>query len=194
MKHAIASPPELGDAISLYQDFWSKLKLNETTFSKNQILFDGSPKDLDALFYCVYEVGFPEEDYFGASLIWAQVMVNNTEARWLESIRNNIVIGGPDDDYPRLIFFPHARLVEIAKGSQTQFDVFAILTDQFLFQGVLSGYSPVDLTKLRDLTFSQAYANYSDETQSHFDLLSISSRLLKKQRLHRIKSAPTSRA
>jgi hypothetical protein len=181
MKHASRAPSDLDNAISLYAKFWSSMDLNSKMFEGREITFDGSLRDLEALFYCVYEVGFPEDDYYNASLIWAQVVVKNTEAQWLEPISGNIAIGGPDVDYPKLIFFPHTRLLEIAEGAYTQFDLFAFLTDHLLFHAALSGYTIHDLPKLYEMSFSQDYSGFSDD-RSTFDGMAIEARHLRMQR------------
>ena len=182
MKHALKPPIELEKAISVYSEFWSGMNLNlEPPFKDDEIKFDGSLRDLDALFYCEYEVGYPEDDYFYASLIWSQVMVNSTELRWLESISGNIAIGGPDTDYPKMIFFPHTRLLELAICSNTpQFDLFCVMTDQLLLQGVLAGYRINHLPKLYELCFSQQYSSGSGLSFT-FNTLAAETRLLRMQ-------------
>ena len=152
IRHAAQPPAELEEAVTAYRAFWQKLGMNARGWD---VHFDGSEADLGALFYCVYEVGFPDDDYRHAALIWAQAMVNLTEIRWLERVAGQIAIGGPTDGYPRLVFFPHTRLLEIAEGSHTQFDVFAFLTDSLLLQALCAGHDYPEIPKLCALAFGQ---------------------------------------
>lgn len=158
VRHAQNPPAELAEAVALYREFWDKLELNSRGWD---VRFDGAEADLKALGYCVYEVGFPDEDYRLAALIWAQAIVHLTEMRWLEPIAGQHAIGGPTDGYPRLVFFPHARLLEIAEGSYTQFDTFALLTDSLLLQALCAGYEGPELPKLCALSFGQDYSSLS---------------------------------
>ncbi|WP_035615260.1 hypothetical protein [Haloferula sp. BvORR071] len=154
VRHASHPPAGLEEAVAIYRSFWSERGLNSKGWN---VHFDGSEADLQALYYCVYELGFPDDDYRLAALIWAQAMVHLTEIRWLEPIAGQFAIGGPTDGYPRLVFFPHTRLLEIAKGSHTQFDVFAFLTDSLLLQALRAEHEPSEIPKLCALSFGQDY-------------------------------------
>lgn len=181
MEHKTANAPSsLHDAIATYSAFWAKLNLNSTVFKGSEVTFDGSPQDFDALAYCVYEVGFPEHDYLYASLIWAQAIVKNTEARWLQPVAGQYAIGGPEGTGSKTTFFPHTRLLEIVNGTYTQFDTFATLTDSFLLHTVLAGFCRSEIPKLHDLSYSQVYSSFNPP-HSTFDCLSAAARLLRKQ-------------
>ncbi|WP_035615263.1 hypothetical protein [Haloferula sp. BvORR071] len=173
VRYAESPPPELAEAVRTYRDFWARLRMQEHDFPAN---FDGSKGDLDALGYCVYEIGFPESDYRHASLIWAQAIVNLTEMSWLEPIAGQIAIGGPGDGPGELAFFPHARLLELVAGHYSQDETFSELTAALLLQALCAGYGLEDLPRLSELSFAEAAISGS----SHFDCLAVHSRHLRR--------------
>lgn len=196
---ASSPPPELEEAVTVYRKFlasiptlkdWCFVDANGEEFTGSQVKFDGELVDLAFLSYCEYELGHPQsgsssdgqDNLLYASLIWAQAIINNTEMQWRRPISGQIAIGGPDTDYPRLLFFPHAHIMELNVSSGTpQYDLFEVMTDILLLQAVNAGYTMEQLPKLHDLCFSQEYGNY-DEIGSTFNTIAIEARLLRAQR------------
>lgn len=157
MKIAANAPEQLQTSVATYRIFWGSLNFSGVDWDPGETKFDGGVADLEALAFCEYEVGFPEEDLSLASLIWGQVMVVSGEATWLDLIDGQIAIGGPGSNYPPVVFFPYSRLTEIRLGTFQTYDWFATLTDLFLLQAFHAGYEAEDLPELCEISARQEY-------------------------------------
>lgn len=106
-------------------------------------------------------------------------MVNSTEAQWLDPIEGEYAIGGPDEGWPRFVFFPWRRAIEIVHGSFVQFDGWRVMCDLFLLQALMAGYEKEDLKDLSELCFNMEYSNIQT---SSYDILCGTARLLRAAR------------
>jgi len=152
-------PDQVLAAKALYKEYWSQFDFSNylPDWEPRRATFDGEVFDLDALAFCEYEVGFPDEDWSSAALIWAQVMVVSGEAQWLEPINGQIAICGPNSDYPWCVFFPVSRVSEMRLRQFPQFDRFATLTDLFVLQLLHVGYEVESIPKLCRISLQQEY-------------------------------------
>lgn len=146
MKYTDQAPPELEEALELYREFAKRTDLR--TPAGTEIRFDGSADDLYGLDYCVYELGFPEEGYRSASLIWAHAIVNLTELHWMEAVGSEFAIGASYEGHANLVFFPHTRLLEVFARGFSQYEGFTVLKDHLLLHALDAEYEPDDLPRL----------------------------------------------
>ena len=161
-------PEELGRAIFAYEEYWKRLGVTKNHMY-GSIKFDGAVEELNALGYCDYEWGHPNEgdEYLCvlyASLIWSQVIVANTEFEWGDVVAGQYSIECVDDEYPKSIFFPYQRLLEIKLSGYSQFDDFQILTDMLVHHVLFSGFEFREVKELMRLSIAQEYSSLTTST------------------------------
>lgn len=132
----------LKEAIDLYGGFWERNWSGHE--NKQECLFDGSKQDLNMLAYCEYELGFPEEDYDNAALIWANVIYANSYLEWgCDQDRNIYLYHEENGDYTFAINVK-SYVFGFMVSNVSQFDNFHFLTEKILIEMMLSNQHTIN--------------------------------------------------
>jgi hypothetical protein len=148
MKISIPKNPNfIEKSLEIYRGFWQERLQGDID---HDCKFLGDANDIAALGYCVYELGFPEEDYLHTSVVWGNVIQKHTNLIWGEDPSGNLLLYS--DQFPRFLLYPHARINEIMHStSPIQFDQFDLITEKVFLEMIMSGYYPEDLSNFIDL-------------------------------------------
>ena len=151
----------LQNAIKLYSEFWGRVWTGHA--EKQECMFDGSSGDLGMLEYCEYEVGYPEENYDNAAIIWANVIKKNTILEWGEDKSGNIYLYS--DEYPKFFINVKEYVYGVVESDISQFESFSFLTEKVAIEMLIAKFSIEDISGLKNIVFeysSQNWDSYSD--------------------------------
>jgi len=149
----------LDEAITLYESFWEKNWHGHE--EKQECNFDGSSKDLDMLGYCEYELGFPEENYDSAALIWANVIQTNSILDWGRDKKGNICLFYSGDKYSTFSINIENYVSEFMYRNISQFDNFYYLTEKVLIDIFMTEISAEPYKELLKIVKSSEDYSYS---------------------------------
>lgn len=166
---------ELAIVTDVFRKFWAHVRGTDNHLPA--CAFEGGEEDLFVLSYCIYEVGFPDDDSHLVSLIWANVMRRATPLVWAKDESGNIALKSPGDQFPRFLFYPHSNLLELLESSVTQFDTFEVLTEKLLAQMCAAGYELNEIASLVEIVIGL-------ESDSEFSLIDFYSTLKLDIRTH----------
>ena len=150
----------LEEAIDLYRSFWNKNWHGHK--DKQECSFDGSSKDLDMLAYCEYELGFPEENYESAAIIWANVIQANSILDWGRDKKGNICLFYSGDEYSTFSLNIENYVSEFMYRNVSQFDNFYYLTEKVLIDIFITEASAEPYMKLIKIVKSSKEYSYSE--------------------------------
>lgn len=128
----------LGDAVKALKSYWRQMEgVSKTTF-------EGDITDIVALDYLDYEgIGYPGTDIEGASLVWGEVIRRNVGLKWVVTYRSDLMLSTPDDDWPKMVIWPFARIFELHQRDFPQFGKFQWALEQVIVDCLASSY-PID--------------------------------------------------
>ncbi len=102
--------------------------------------FGGDSKDIDALDFLDYEgIGYPACGDEGAALIWGEVLRKAVGLRWVISYRGDYMLSSSDEDWPRMLIWPFARLFELQHRSVPQFGKYGWAMEQVVVDFIING-------------------------------------------------------
>ena len=119
-------------------------------------------QDLRMLDYCEYELGHPDETYKSASIIWANVILKNTDLLWGEK-NGEVYLFTGDQEYPKFDVNIYSFVKDIVDSGISQFDSFSVLTEKLLINMLMSEYQIENLGKLKSIVHE-----YTDEGSASF--------------------------
>ncbi|PWQ93447.1 hypothetical protein DKT75_17615 [Leucothrix arctica] len=102
--------------------------------------------------YCEYELGHPDDSYEAASIIWANVILNNTDLLWGEK-KAEIYLFTDDKDYPTFEVNVHRYAKNMIDSGISQFDSFSFMTERLLIDMLLAGYQIEELQRLKSIVY-----------------------------------------
>ncbi|MHC4551914.1 MAG: hypothetical protein ACYSUT_03990 [Planctomycetota bacterium] len=91
----------------------------------------GSRDDIDMLDYCIYELGFPEDNYYYASFIWGNVLQKNMKLSWGTFNEQYVLY---HENHFKYMIFPYYRVIEAMNFPVPQFDKFSWLTEKTIWE------------------------------------------------------------
>lgn len=150
----------LDEAVNLYQSFWERNWRGHEY--KQECNFDGSSKDLDMLGYCEYELGFPEEDYNSAALIWANVIQTNSILDWGRDKKGAVCLFYSGDKYSPFSIRIENYVSDFMYREISQFENFFLLTEKVLIDIFLTEISTEPYKKLIKIVKSFEDDSYSE--------------------------------
>jgi len=122
--------------------------------------FDGAIIDIDALDFVDYEAGYHPRDELGSSLIWGNVLVSTGVLHWLINTSGQHFVGSID--YPRLLLWPYARVVEITHTIGPQSGKYRWLLQQAVMDCLSRGdFSLDENQKLVELLAPESYGGFN---------------------------------
>jgi len=154
----------LDDAIKLYRNFWDKCWQGHS--NKQTCNFDGTIKDLEMLDYCEYELGHPDESYRAASIIWANVILTNSNLIWGEKKAEVYLFSG-ENEYPSFEINVHKYVKGIIESDISQFESFSVLTEKLVIDMLMSGYDISNLRELQAIVYHYTY-QHSESYSENF--------------------------
>lgn len=152
----------LVEAQDLYREFWDRAWLGHE--DKSICNFDGSSQDLDMLAYCEYELGFPEESYSNAAIIWGNVICRNSIAEWGRDSSGALHIFAHEEHVYRYAIHLQSYVHNFMDSGLSQFQSFEFLTEKVLIEMMLTD---IPLDQVRDLhSIVKSNAEPNDDSYS----------------------------
>lgn len=152
----------LVEAQDLYREFWDTAWQGHQ--DKQICNFDGSVDDLDMLGYCEYELGFPEENYSKAAIIWANVIRSNSVLDWGQNESGEIFLHAKEEHMFRYSLNIEAFVLNFIQSGISQFESFDFLTEKVLIEMFVAELSAADAQGL--LSIVKARTAATDDTYS----------------------------
>lgn len=151
----------LVEAQDLYRDFWDKAWQGHK--DKQICNFDGTVEDLHMLGYCEYELGYPEDGYASAAIIWANVIRTNSVLDWGQNESGEIYLHA-EEEHIRYSLDIEAFVLNFIDSGVSQFEGFDFLTEKVLIEMFVADFSAEDVRGL--LSIVQECAAATDDTYS----------------------------
>jgi hypothetical protein len=130
------------DAQEAYRKMWSSLKCVPPCE------FAGDRTDIEILDFIDYEINTYPLGISGAALIWGNVLaINSGILFWMIDERQQLVLMTSEDDWPRVMIDPIARVAEINNSSVPQFGKYEWLLEETVLRLWSQGFK--DDTKQR---------------------------------------------
>src|SRR5688500_18677134 len=116
--YCLASAEQLAaveKAAGEFRRIWNGIELPFSTS------FTGEMTDVRAMDYIDYEsLGTPACGIEGAALVWGEVLRQLFGMQWVISYRGDYMLAFPEDDWPSVVIWPFARLLELTVASTPQ--------------------------------------------------------------------------
>jgi len=123
-------------SIEVYKKFWDKCW--EGHKHKQKCDFIGDIDDIKMLNYCNYELGFPEKDFYHASIVLGNVIKKHTGLLWAKDSAGNIALVESPEQCFRYTVSIHNRVKDAMNTRHTEWEEFNILLQKIYFEMLLA--------------------------------------------------------
>lgn len=140
-------------SIDVYKKYWDKCW--EGHKYKQKCSFNGDIEDIEMLYYCHYELGFPEKDFYHASVIFGNVIRKHTGLLWAKDNAGNIALmSGPEHPFNYTVSI-HNRIKDAMNTFHSEWEHLNLLLQKIYFEMLMAGFDAEDIPLFEKLILEQ---------------------------------------